>query len=381
MKRIGLVTGQLGYGGAEKQTVLLAQGLKDIGQYEPIVFCLSRTIEPNGVSLTKNSIEWYMVPDYKGNLFQKVLWLCRQTRRANISLLYGILNVGNVYVAISGLVNRLPYICSIRNADPFLSLPLRILSRWSCNWADFVIANSASCVRSLRDDLRVQHNRIAIIGNAFDFLTSANKTREMIRAEWGFSNDTLVVGTVSNLKKQKNPLYFIEVFKALTELSKQTPFCFVWVGDGLERGQVENAVVGLDADKRNRIIFPGARSDNSNVLKAFDVFILTSSYEGLPNALMEAMASGLPCVATNVSGTKDVLSDVGNGEEIGVLASSSNPQEFAETLLELLNDPVRMKRMGKSAQKHVQDHYSLEKMVVAHCNVFEDVLALKKEKI
>jgi L-malate glycosyltransferase len=375
LNKIGLVIGQLGFGGAEKQAVLLAQGLMGSGQYEPIVFCLSNHVEPYGKDLNKNLITWYQVPENIGNRFQKILWLCKQTRETGISLLYGFLNTGNVYVAIAGLINRLPFVCSIRNADSSLAWWLRILSGWSCNRADLIIANSASCLRSLRDDLGVQHSRVRIIENALDFHSNDENAREKVRAEWGLSKDAIVIGTVSNLKKQKNPLYFVEVFKILIRLLEKDSFYFVWIGDGPQRYQVDRANLELDADLRSRILFPGSRSDISNVLKAFDVFILTSSYEGLPNALMEAMSSGLPCVATNVLGTRDILSGANDGEEIGVLASPSNPQEFAIAVFELLANPARMKKMGISAQGYVHSRYSLEKMVLAHCEVFDEILA------
>lgn len=380
MKKIGLVIGQLSYGGAEKQVILLAQGLKGSGKYEPIVFCLSRDIEPNGIFLTENSIEWYVVPDYKGNIFLKALWLSKQTRLVKISILYGFLNVGNVYTAITGLVNRLPYICSIRSANSFLPLWLKTLSKWSCDRADFVIANSTSCVRSLREDLRVQHNRVGIIENALDFLPGNENARETLRAEWGIPKDSIVIGTVSNLKKEKNPFYFIDVFKVIVWLAEKKPLFFVWIGDGPLRHQVDNAVFKLDADIRGKILFLGARSDISNVLKALDVFILTSLYEGMPNAVMEAMAIGLPCVATNVSGTRDILSIASDGEETGILTSLSNPEEFAIAIFGLMANPTRMKKMGESAQKFVQDHYSLEKMVQAHYVIFDEILTHRQIK-
>ena len=380
MKKVGLVIGQLGYGGAEKQVVLLALGLRETRRYEPVVFCLSSHVEPNGDYLNEHLITWYEVPANIENSFQKAWWLCRQTRVSRISLLYGFLNVGNVYAAIAGVINRLPFICSIRNADPSLPWWLRILSGWSCNRANFIVANSVSCARSLNDDLKVKHKRVRIIENALDFWGRDDETGEGLRAEWGIPKDSFVIGTVSNLKIQKNPVYFIDIFRAIAKKLPTIPVYFVWVGDGPERPRVESAISDFGAEMKSRIVFPGARRDIPEVLKSFDLFILTSSYEGLPNALMEAMAAGLPCVATNVSGTQDLLLEIGPDEEICVLTSPSNPEEFSTALTELITNPLRMRKMGETARRYVRHRYSLEKMVLAHSLIFDEVLGFQRNE-
>jgi glycosyltransferase involved in cell wall biosynthesis len=149
------------------------------------------------------------------------------------------------------------------------------------------------------------------------------------------------------------------------------PLNYIWIGDGPEKINIEKQVSKMPDKIREKVHFPGSQPDVLPSLLEFDLFVLTSTYEGMPNALLEALAAGLPCVVTDVPGSRDILA----GLEIGVLASSSDPKEFANSVRKLLIDPVRMKRMGDVAQKHIQVYYSVDKSVSLHCEVFDDVLS------
>jgi glycosyltransferase involved in cell wall biosynthesis len=98
---------------------------------------------------------------------------------------------------------------------------------------------------------------------------------------------------------------------------------------------------------------------------------LTSAYEGMPNALLEAMSAGLPSVATDVPGTRDVLNAA---PDIGILADPEHPGRFAESLVALLLDPRRMRVIGENAREYVREHHSLEEMTRRYCEVFRAVL-------
>jgi glycosyltransferase involved in cell wall biosynthesis len=243
----------------------------------------------------------------------------------------------------------------------------------SCNFADYVIVNSRSCARSLHDDLKVNHNRVGIINNGVGHINRDDENRARKRSEWQIPTDATVIGTVGNLKSEKNPLLFIRIFEELNKSSADEPLYFIWIGDGKERLVVEDYLRTFNTDMRKKILFPGERDDIIDILSAFDVFVLTSYYEGLPNALMEAMAAGLPCVATRVEGTIDVVGDT--EEDILEWASPKDPMGFAKTVRGLIDDKKRCTLMGARARAFVQSTYSIEKMVDLHRKVFTDVLS------
>ncbi len=373
-KKIAIVIGQLSHGGAENQVVLLAKGLIASDEFIPIVFCLSDAVQPNGNALDKLDVEWYSVLGRNRSSFHKLRWLIGRVKQLDCALLYGFLHIGNIYAGITATLLRLPLVCSIRSANTNLPFQLRVLSSRSCQRARAVIANSESSLQSLRKDLNVKHSRVLVIPNAVEEqpeLFASNR----LRGDWQIPENALVIGTVALLKKEKRSDFFIKVARQLPEELGGKPLHFVWIGEGSEREKVEKWLASTSAGWQKRMHFPGARSDVMACLSKFNAFVITSEYEGMPNALLEAMAMGLPCVATDVVGSRDVLAATADREEIGILASPSDPHKFAATLLELLHDPARMKKMGETAQRYVQRYYSLEKMVQAHCAVFDDALA------
>ena len=107
----------------------------------------------------------------------------------------------------------------------------------------------------------------------------------------------------------------------------------------------------------NAIIFTGVRNDIPALLSAIDLFVLPSLWEGLPNVILEAMAAGLPVVATAVGGTKELVLE----NKTGHLVPPHNHVALASTIVELLADRQRMNMMGKSGQQRVQDYFTLDK--------------------
>lgn len=371
--RIAIVIGQLGHGGAERQVTILAQNMQQRHEFVPVVFCMSDATEPYGSVLSAAGVEWYAAPAVSHPRLWRLLWLVRKLGRSGCSLVYGVLNGGNIYGGAAAMVHGLPFIGSVRSANDKLPIGYRILSGLFARRAQVVVANSLSCVRSLRNVLGVQHVRVRVIPNAVALPVPAPDAQQRLRQQWGIPEDVCVIGTVANLKPEKRVRFFMQVATTAMNQSEGFPLHFVWIGDGPERSAVERLLGTLPHWQAARIHFPGASLDIADCLSAFDVFVLTSAYEGLPNALLEAMAAGLPCVATDVPGTHDILEAVPN-VEIGLLADANDPVCFANTLLELLQNNQRMRQLGLRAQQHVREQYGEEAMVNGFHEVFRSVL-------
>ena len=166
--------------------------------------------------------------------------------------------------------------------------------------------------------------------------------RAELRAELAISDDELLIGTVANLRATKG---YPDLLVAAREVTRRVPNArFVSVGRGpLESAlREEHARLGLGP----AFTFLGYRPDAVRVMSAFDVFCLPSRHEGLPIALMEALALGLPVVATNVGGVAELVTD---GKD-AVLVPPAQPTRLADALVALATDPGRRAEMAEAAR-------------------------------
>ena len=163
--------------------------------------------------------------------------------------------------------------------------------------------------------------------------------RRQARAELGLPADATVVGTVGRLTYQKAPDDFLAALRALG----RPGVTGVWVGDGELAGQLAARAAGLPG---NQLVLAGQRSNVPDLLPAFDVFALSSRYEGLPTAVVEAMVCGIPVVATAVNAVGDVVIP----GETGLLVPPGRPELLAEAVGFLLDSPDAAARMAATAR-------------------------------
>lgn len=179
-------------------------------------------------------------------------------------------------------------------------------------------------------------------------------TREEARAALDLPADAFVVGSVGRLSAQKSPLDLVEGFARVARARSDAHL--VLVGDGPLRGEVEGRVTALGLGERVQLL--GLRRDVPRLLRAFDVFALTSRWEGLPRVFPQAMAAGLPIVATRVDGAVDAIVD----GETGLLVEVGDVAALGRALLALAEDPARRSRMGAVGFARV-DEFSAKRMV------------------
>ena len=148
-------------------------------------------------------------------------------------------------------------------------------------------------------------------------------------------DDAPVVGTVGRLSAQKDPETFLRVARQV--LDEVPDACFVIVGDGPLRDATERLAARLGLGDRLHLL--GIRRDVPEVLRALDVFVLTSRWEGLPRVVLEAMASVVPVVASSVDGTAEVVQDGVNG----LLVGAGDVGGFAAATVKLLQQPQKFK--------------------------------------
>lgn len=169
------------------------------------------------------------------------------------------------------------------------------LKRLFCKYVE---QNSDYCLACSRmsGEWLFPHKKFTILNNAIDagrFRFDPKKAAD-VRKELGIEQDVIIVGTVGRIMQVKNPMGIVEIYKALHKREHRVGL--LWVGDGPLRAEAESALT--QAGIANQVIFTGVRADVERLLQAMDVFILPSLFEGLPVALMEAQAAGLPCLCS-----------------------------------------------------------------------------------
>jgi glycosyltransferase involved in cell wall biosynthesis len=174
------------------------------------------------------------------------------------------------------------------------------------------------------------------------------------------------IGVVARLAKQKGIPYMLQAAREILRESPNTEFFLV--GDGPERGNLERVARQLGIEKN--VIFAGSCTDMPRIYNSFDIFALASVDEGLPMALLEAMASRLPVLVTNVGAVCKVVRD----GETGLLAPSRDPAALARGMRELISSPDLRSRLGDAAFAKVQNEFSSEAMMRRYAEVYRKVL-------
>ncbi|MEL6543587.1 MAG: glycosyltransferase [Myxococcota bacterium] len=168
---------------------------------------------------------------------------------------------------------------------------------------------------------------------------------ETLRQTLNLADRTPLVITLANFKAQKDPLTWVRVVERVTRVRPDTVFAYA--GDGPMRGEVEALIDKLDVRRHVRLL--GWRTDVRELLSASDLFLLTSRWEGLPQSFGQAMAAGLPIVATRVDGAPEAI----RHGETGFLSEPGDVAGLAQSVLRLAHDPTLRDRMGHQARTHV----------------------------
>jgi glycosyltransferase involved in cell wall biosynthesis len=195
--------------------------------------------------------------------------------------------------------------------------------------------------------------------------------RRAARAALGLPAAVPVVGTVGRLADQKDPETWLAAARLVVDAVPDVRF--VWIGDGPLRPAVEAAV--RRADLHGSVVLAGVRGDVPRLLRALDVFALSSRWEGLPRTVVEAMASGVPVAATAVDGVVEVIDDGRTGR----LVPPGDPAALARAVTTLLDDPPRRDAIGSAATERVREFDAAE-MLARLERLYQEVAGRRQDR-
>jgi glycosyltransferase involved in cell wall biosynthesis len=282
--------------------------------------------------------------------------LVGRVRRFRPDVVHGYLFGPNLFAALAGRLCRVRVVAvAKRNVDAFETRRQVSVQRLAHRLATHVTAVSEAVADTVVA-LGVPRERVTVIPNGVDTARFAPDVRPA--EPLGRSPGVPVIGSVACLAPRKDLGTLLEALARLA--ADGTRFEAVVVGDGPERGELESRARALGLDGRVR--FLGERRDIERLLPGMDVFVLSSREEGIPNALLEAMAAGRPAVATAVGGTPEVLRD----GETGWLVPARSPQALAAALAEALGRPDEARRRGAAARRAALEGLSIDAMARRH---------------
>jgi sugar transferase (PEP-CTERM/EpsH1 system associated) len=227
------------------------------------------------------------------------------------------------------------------------------------------------------EDVGIDRMRIVTISNGVDtsrFHPPDVPSRSRLRESLGFSPDHLVVGFVGRFEPIKDPLNLVQAF---VRLMHTRPDCrdrvrLVMVGDGSLR--TECIRVLRDAGLYDLAFLPGARNDIPDLLRSFDAFVLPSQGEGMSNTILEAMASGLPVVATDVGGNRELVAE----RQTGFLVPAADPGALAKALEKYLEPGALASQQGVNARTRIEADFSIDRMVASYTHLYDSLLGATK---
>ncbi len=183
----------------------------------------------------------------------------------------------------------------------------------------------------------------------------------------GRGEGPVVIGSITRMQEVKDPLTLARAFLLL--LKRGVSVRLVLVGDGALLGEVQRVV--READASRYVTFAGSREDVPELLRSFDVFALSSRVEGISNTILEAMATGLPVVATRVGGNEELVEDGVTGS----LVPPRDPEALADALSRYVSDAKLRRAQGARARSRAEIEFGLDGMVARYLSVYDGLLA------
>lgn len=377
-ERINLlqVVNGLAIGGAEKKLLELVKHL-DKRRYNIIVCSIGQ-----GGPLQKDfeALDLDVVVCHKRNKFDLSLInkVARLIRECEIDLVQTTLLLADIVGAFAARWSGLrPPVISWETVSHGENDILRTKSRhvWAYKAAmkrvDKIVAVSREIQHSLMERRGIAPEKIELIPYGVDLrkFTRRNGTFDK-RGELKIAGDRVVIGTVARAEPYKGVAYLQQ---AAVQLVRQYPkLDFLFVGDGSLRKELEAQVHALGLSQRIR--FLGFRNDVHEIMNAFDIFVLPSLTEGLPNVILEAMASYKPVIATAVGGIPEAVVE----GETGLLIPPGDAGAIAAAIRKLLSHNKAALRMGEAGRKRVEELFSLQREVASFDRLYQKLLSGKR---
>ena len=350
----------LDQGGAEKQLVTLACHI-DRGRFEPHVITLTRS------GAYQNELEQAGVPLSHINKSGKfdplaLMRLQKLLRKIKPDVVHTWLFAANVYGRFAALRTGVPTVFGgERCVDPWKRTWELMIDRYLAKRTTGILTNSGG-VRDFYVSKGVAAEKFTIIPNGIAPRKPSSLTREQALKRLSLPADTILIGSIGRLWLQKG---YKELIWAAGMFTVVEPRCrYVIFGDGPLQASLEHFRDDTGAHKT--ISFAGHRDDMQDLLPHFDMFWNGSLYEGQSNSIMEAMQAGVPVLASDIAGNRDLITH----DQTGFLFPVAAADQLSKLAMRLLKEPELRQRLTANAQARIAKDFSIEQMVQRHQQIY-----------
>ncbi len=363
MKVLQLTT-HLNIGGIANYILTLSGALKERGMDFIIVSSggdLEGALKERGIEHRQLDIR--TKSELSPKVFKSIFRLRKIIKDEKVDIVHAHTRVSQVAAFFACRLAGVPYVTTCHGY--FKTRMRKVFDTWGAK----VIAISDPVKSHLKDDLGVPEGRIALVHSGVDIKKfskyySTENISELKR-DLGIASGP-VIGTIGRLSPVKGQKFLVEAMKGVMREKKDAQ-CVI-VGDGPEEDSLKSLTHTLDIS--GSVHFFKSDMDTCKYLAIMDVFVFPSVKEGLGIALLEALASGKPCIASDVGGIGDVIK---NGSS-GILVPVGDPDSIAKAILGLLKNSSAAKELGDNGRSIVRKSFSLDNMADNVRKVYEEVL-------
>ncbi len=322
---------------------------------------LRRRLEEIGVPVTNLGLRGA----WRAGTITAVSGLARLIRKEGVRLVHGFLLQGNVVAAVAGRRAGVPYITSVRNLD-LLRRPMETAaSRWAHAGAAAVTFNSMHVREITSGREAIPWEKTRVIYNGLPAAPNGPVSGSL-PAGWAAPGVSPRLICVASLFAKKGHRHLLEAFALV--LRKHPRAGLLLAGQGPEEGRL--AALAQSLGLVGNLFFAGYRPDARALIAASDLLVLSSIEEGMPNVLLEAMAAGVPQVATTVGGCPEVIDEGVTGR----LVPPRDPALMAERIDALLRDAALRQRMSSASRERFARLFTAARMAREHEALYDEVL-------
>ncbi len=370
-RRLLFLITSLTYGGAESQLVLLAQGLAQAGWAVRVV-CMT-PLGPKAQDLQAAGIQVDSLGMRPGRPSLRGFCQLRQTLlQFQPAVLHAHMVHANLLARLVRPLARVPVlICTAHNiieGGRWREWAYRLTDRW----CDLTTQVSQAGLKRYLEIGAIAPGRGLFMPNGVDTCRFAPDAvvRAALRREMGVQ-DRFVWLSVGRFTAAKD---YPNLLQAFAQLAPHHPEAHLWlVGQGEELEAIRQMAQALNLSER--VQFLGARGDVPGLMKAADAYVMSSAWEGMPMVLLEAAAVGLPIVATDVGGNREVVQD----GQSGWLVPPRQPAQLAAAMQKLIQRPEpERKQMGSAGRAYVLEHYDLQGIIHRWEALYQGLLSRKE---
>ena len=345
----------LGIGGMERGVVKSVLGL-DRSKFTPIVCCLGKRMVQADI-LERNGVKVYFFNrDENSRNYLLIFKLAFLLIKEGVRLIHTHNRCGYLYGVPAAIIANTPVVVHSEHGCSLPESKSLMFIRWALSWKiNKIVTRSQLLAKEIIRYWRINPNKLQPIASGIDASGFEREfDKNAIRQKFGVSKEEYLVGIVARFDPIKDHQTLI---RAMAIVSKDIPHAkLVLVGDGSLRQSLQDLTVELGI--KENVIFLGEQEDIAPILAMLDLFVLTSRKEGTSTAIMEAMATELPIIATRVGGTPELISDGENG----ILVPARDPESLSKAIIEIATNKDRAKVIARNARSTFEKKYRIKRM-------------------